>query len=568
MEEKSLYWQRPRARGISRRRALAGGVALGMGAAAAATLGCRGDDGSGAAGTTKDAGPPQYGGVLRQATMTVAPHFSVYHRGAEGEVFHNDWRRTHSGYYDRLWGLRNTPDPARLIYLQLASSIEQVDELTVVAKMKEAFYHDQPQSKSNAKVNARQATAEDFAASFEFLKAGAVGEILFSSITTGEDLKVVTAIDRLTLRYDMYRPLAFFYESTTAGATSAFAIPKEMLDTDALKQDVPIGTGPFMFKSYQLASIEDAVRNPNYHVKGRPYLDGKRLVFVPDSAAQEAAFRANQIDAMGFSNIHQRDSVAGALGNRIHVVTVPAGGTLLCFLSNIHRKPFDDVRVREAMYRSIDVDRIINIVWFGDAVRSWFFKDTNYTRFPVGFKAVEKYVGYDPKKAADLLRAANVDPNKTYDLMVPVEAQTWVDAGRLAAEDWSKVGLKVRLDPQVRSIYLSRAGPKPGDFDITMSVPLDYAFMRTVVGGFWENTTLQDAEIDAVVEQIIGTMDAEKRKDLSQKFELMLAQKYANFMPMLAPNSHTGIYSFLKGRDTEMSNTGLGGWQLGLWIDK
>ena len=569
MDGRGGYWQQLTRRRISRRRALLGLTTIGLGVTATAVMGCGGGPaGSSPTGTDKDEGTPKPGGVWRQATMTVAPHFSVYHRGAEGNVFHNDWRRTYTGYYDKLWGLRNTTDPARLVYLQLASSLEQVDELTVVAKMRQVFYHNQPQSKSNSKVNARQATAEDIAASFEFLKAGTPGEILASSITTGVDLKSVTAIDRLTLRYDMFRPLAFFFESTTAGATSAFAIPKEMLQTDTLKQDAPIGTGPFMFGSYQMGSIEEAVRNPNYFVKDRPYLDGKRVTFVPDAAAQEAAFRANQIDDFGFSNIRQRDSVAADLGNRITVVDVAGGGTLLCFIANIHRKPFDDIRVREAMYRAINVDRIIDVVYFGDAVRSWFFTDINYARFPIGFKGVERYVGYDPKKAADLIRAAGVDLNKTYEIMVPVEAQTWVDAGRLAAEDWTKVGLKVRPAPQVRSIYLSRAGPKPGDFDITMSVPLDYGYMRTVPGGFWENAPLEDPEIDAIAEEITGTVDVVKRKELSQKFELMLAQKYANFMPVLTPNAHTGIYSYIKGRDVEMSNTGLYGWQPNIWLDK
>lgn len=566
MTGNSNYWETTLARRISRRRALIGAGSLGAGPVLAACGG--GDDGAqgGASGKAEQEGTPKPGGTWRTATITLSPHFSPYHRGADPSA-HQNWRRI-NGYYDKLWGLRNTTDPARLVYPNLASSIEQVDELTVIVKMQRAFYHDQPQSKSNAKVQARQATAEDFAASFEFMKAGQTGEILASAISTGKDLKSVTAIDQTTVRYDMYRPLAFFYESGSGGANAAYAIPREMLETDTIKQDIPIGTGPFMFKGYQQGSIEEAVRNPNYFLKDRPFLDGKKLTFVPDDAAQEAAFRANQIDSFGFSNIRQRDSVAADLGDRIKVVDTLGGGTGIAFMVNIHRKPFDDVRVREAMYRAVNVQRIIDVVFFGDAVRSWFFADTNYERFPLGYQAVEKYVSYDPKKAADLMRAAAVDPNKTYEIMLPAQSQTWVDSGRLAAEDWGKVGMKVKNDPQVLSIYLSRAGPKPGDFDITMGVFQDYRAARTVPGYFWENTGLEDAEMDAIIEQIYGAVDAQKRKELSQKFELMLAQKYSNFMPMLVPNAHTGLYSFIKGRDMEMSNTGLGGWQPNIWFDR
>jgi peptide/nickel transport system substrate-binding protein len=567
METGNGYWQRLLQGRISRRRGLIG--ATGAAGLAALTLaGCGGGAGDQDETRPSDGreGTPKPGGILRTADNVVAPHFSPYHRGADPSWI-NTWRRV-TGYYDKLWGLRSTTDPARLVHLQLASSIEQVDDLTVVVKMRSANYQDVPQSKTNSVVNGRVATAEDFAASFEFMKAGQPGEILASAITTGVDLKSVTAVDLTTDRYDMFRPLALFFESGSGGANAAYAIPKEMLQTDTLKQDFPIGTGPFQYKSHQVGSMEELARNPNYFLKDRPYLEGKRVTFVPDAAAQEAAFRANQVDTIGFTNVRQKDAVAADLGRRISVITVPGGGTGLAFMCNISRKPFDDIRVREALYRAVDVDRIINIVWFGDAVRSWFFAETNHSRFPIGYKAVEKYVSHDPKRAADLLRAANVDPNKTFELMVPVEAQTWVDAGRLAADDWGKAGIKVRLDPQVRSIYLSRGGAKPGDFDMTMGVFQDYRAARTVPGYFWENTSLEDAEIDALVADIYGTVDAAKRKELSHKFELRLAEKYSNFMPILVPNSHTGMYAYIKGRDMEMSTTGLGGWQPNLWFDR
>ncbi len=561
------YWSRILANRVGRRRALAGAAGLG---AAAALSACGGgsDSGGGSdqSGAGKDDGTAKPGGIWRTADNVVPPHFSPIHRGSDPSAV-NTWRRDF-GYYDRLWGLRNTSDPARQLYMRLASSVEQVDELTVIAKMREAYYHDQKQSKFNSQVNGRQATAEDVAAVVEFMKAAKPGEILASAITSGKDLKSVTAVDKLTLRYEMFRPLAFFYESGSNGANAYYALPKEMLDTDVIKQEIPIGTGPFMFKSYQQGSVEDMVRNPKYFMKDRPYLEGKRLTMVPDDAAKEAAFRSGQVDTYGFSSIRQRDAVMSDLGKRITVVDVSGGGTGMAFIVNIHRKPFDDIRVREAMYRSVNVDRIIDVVYFKDAVRSWFFTDTQYERFPVGNKGVEKYVGYDPKKAADLLKASGADLDKTYEIMVPPESQTWVDSGRLAAEDWGKVGLKVKPDPQVRAIYLSRAGPPPGDFDITMGVYLDYAYMRSVAGANWENVSLEDSEIDATIEQVLGTMDLQKRKELSQKFEMLLAQKYANFMPMLVPNAHTGMYSYLKGRDMEMSNTGLGGWQPNLWFDK
>src|SRR5690606_12124427 len=142
--------------------------------------------------------------------------------------------------------------------------------------------------------------------------------------------------------------------------------------------------------------------------------------------------------------------------------------------------------------------------------------------------------------AAQLVEAAKADGSydgRELELMLPVEAQDWVDGGRLAAEDLNAIGLNVRPFTEVRNIYLQRAGPKdlddmsnPSDFDMTMSVFLSYAFAKTDSGSFWNNASLEDPEIDAKVDEIYATMDAEARRELSHEFEIMLAQKYSNFV--------------------------------------
>jgi hypothetical protein len=59
-----------------------------------------------------------------------------------------------------------------------------------------------------------------------------------------------------------------------------------------------------------------------------------------------------------------------------------------------------------------------------------------------------------------------------------------------------------------------------------------------------------------------------KRKELSNELELMLAKKYANFVPVLTGNVHVADYAYMKGIDFEVSRAGSGGWQVTRWIDK
>src|SRR4030095_4886198 len=41
-----------------------------------------------------------------------------------------------------------------------------------------------------------------------------------------------------------------------------------------------VGTGPFRFKEWKRGEYIDLVRNPDYFVPGRPYLDGIRYLIV------------------------------------------------------------------------------------------------------------------------------------------------------------------------------------------------------------------------------------------------------------------------------------------------
>jgi ABC-type transport system substrate-binding protein len=237
----------------------------------------------------------------------------------------------------------------------------------------------------------------------------------------------------------------------------------------------------------------------------------------------------------------------------------------MSLILNINRPPWNDIRAREAVYRAIDVDRVLNVVFFGDGERTWYYSNGSFHRNPLGPEAVKDYTGYDPKKAADLVKAAGIDPNKEFEFMVPVESQTWVDSGRLMSEDLTKVGIKTRVNPVVRNIYLQRGGPKPGDFDITMSLLLSYQYARTNSGTFWDSTSLQDPEVDAIIDRVYETVDTEQRDKLSHEFERMLARKYSNLVPLLSWINHYGAYAYVKGRNEQYTPNS---YQINTWLDK
>ena len=72
--------------------------------------------------------------------------------------------------------------------------------------------------------------------------------------------------------------------------------------------------------------------------------------------------------------------------------------------------------------------------------------------------------------------------------------------------------------------------------------------------------------MDAIVDKIFATVDVAERAKLSNQFEMMLATKFSNFVPLYTINEHYGFYSYLKGIDSNYHPAT--GYQALRWLDK
>ena len=124
-----------------------------------------------------------------------------------------------------------------------------------------------------------------------------------------------------------------------------------------------VGTGPFMMKEYKRDVHIIWEKNPNYWRKGRPYLDGMEMVYIPDPVTASAMMQAKEADcwesatatdqknlmAMGF----HRQSSWPALGYSIWINT-----------ANPQSK-WQDKRLREAVEYALDKDTITKALGLG-----------------------------------------------------------------------------------------------------------------------------------------------------------------------------------------------------------
>ena len=129
--------------------------------------------------------------------------------------------------------------------------------------------------------------------------------------------------------------------------------PAPRLDREA------VGTGPFRLVSYEPSRLCVVERNPAYYDPARPLLDRVELVLFPDANARTAAQLAGNTDLLLFGQPTEYERLNGAAGQ---VALRTPSVQFLDIILGSKDKPFDDVRVREALALTLDRDALVELV--------------------------------------------------------------------------------------------------------------------------------------------------------------------------------------------------------------
>jgi peptide/nickel transport system substrate-binding protein len=433
------------------------------------------------------------GGTLRIGLDADPPNLDPHRSSAAVD------RQVFQSLYDKLL---DTDDTLSIVPMLATSWVISPDGRTLTLKLREG-------------VKFQDGTPFDAAAvKFNFDR---MRDPKFPSARRSElgPISSVSAVDPFTVQIVLekpYSPLLYVLTDRAGMMVSPAAAQREGVDF-ALH---PVGTGPFSFVDKVPQDHITLQRNPDYWVKGEPYLD--RVIFrpFPDDNARVANLKSGDLEMINLVPLPQVKTLAGEAaqpGARFRLLEHGAFQWQGIYL-NVTKPPFDNKLLRQALDETIDRAAIANVVLQGAAYPAYSF-------FPNGTPAHDpawKIPARNLAAAKEKLQAAGHPGGFEFTLLIPPpqQQQAIAQAVQSMAAD---AGIQVKIqivefgtlldtldDLRHQAGLLGWSGRPDPDFDI-------YPFMTKGGIGSFNNSGYSNPQVQDLLDaaRLLGDMSQRRR---------------------------------------------------------
>ncbi len=521
---------------------------------------------------------PTYGGVLNLFMATgvmgfddalVPPYGCNTLRHTNEELTTGDWTKGPGGTGEYMW---DTPgwNPDASVGM-LAESWESPDPQTIIYHIRKGVYwQDKPP------VNGRELTADDVVFS---IKRQWELPTSYNRASYPPPPVSVTAPDKYTVVVKL-EPGDDPFIKTMVSSDYVYILAPEVVAADSRDWRNSAGTGPFILTDYVPMSSSTFVRNPNYWRKdplhpGKqlPYIDGLRLLVIPDKSTQQAAMRTGKIDTLGDLSTEDLDTVVGTrpdIKRRNYLTT-----TEYAVCMRVDTKPFDDIRVRRALAMAVNRQEIANEFYGGEAdilaevvVDMPEFKDI-YRPLIEMPESVQELYQYNPAKARQLLAEAGYpDGFKTNVVTYPKD----VDILSIYKDYWEKIGVELELNVNEYGGYQYMAFRKKYTQTVYhyLLANLPYLLLNYRTGAILNWSMVDDERIEETFKLVkeAGFDMAKKNQAIRDLVPYILDQAWSVVTP--APYRWRTWQPWLKGYYGEGGAGCVNGsiWTNYIWIDQ
>ena len=361
--------------------------------------------------------------------------------------------------------------------------------------------------------NGDEVTAEDVVYSISRCADTTDGTPLVEAFSV---IQSVEAVDARTVAITISEPSNEFISYMTTA----------ILPADYDQQDTaPVGTGPFKFVSR--AAQDNIVLEKFDEYWGTPaYLDKVTFKIMENADSLVMSLQSGAIDLCS----HLTSTQVAQLGGDFYVAEGTMNLVQALYLNNAE-KPFDDVRVRQALCYAVDKQGIIDLAFdgYGSPIGS-----SMYPAFGKYFdESLTNYYTKDVEKAKSLLTDAGYPNGFEMTITVPSNYQPHIDTAQVLVEQLKEIGVTAKIElvewgTWVSDVYAGRQFQSTV-VGVDASNMTARALLERFTSDYAKNfINYNSADYDALFQQALTTYDDAEQTAIYKAMEKNLTENAAN----------------------------------------
>lgn len=299
-----------------------------------------------------------------------------------------------------------------------------------------------------------------------------------------------------------------------------------VLPKDYTEQDTaPVGTGPFKFVSRTAQESVVLERFDDYWGE-KPDLTKVTYKIIENADSILLSLQSGAVDVFAHLTTNQIQQ----LGDGFHVEEGTMNLVQALYLNNAE-KPFDDVRVRQALCYAIDRQQILDLAFDGYGT---LLGSSMYPAFSKYFDdELTNYYTYNTEKAKELLTEAGYPDGFDMTITVPSNYQSHMDTAQVIVEQLKTVGINATIQPVTWESWVQDTYSNRQFQSTVVGVDASNMTARAMLERFVSTASrdfinYNNADYDALFAQAQACYDDGEQTALYRAMEKNLAENAAN----------------------------------------
>lgn len=307
----------------------------------------------------------------------------------------------------------------------------------------------------------------------------------------------------------------------------------------------PIGTGPYNLDRFSVGNEARLVRRTDeYGYWGeQPYLDSIHYIDTgSDRSAMMAAIASGQVDGVHEVDVTQLEVLENTPNVVVHSVTT---ARTACMRMQVDKKPFDDVRVRQAITLAANNRELLEL-----GVRGRGIEAENHHVGPMHPEYAElPPLTQDHEKAKELLKEAGYPDGIDISIDIGNTQGPWeLATAQALKEQLSPAGINLAINTMPAAQYWDVWTTTPFGLTSWTHRPLGVMALNLAYreGAAWNETHYANPEFEKALDEASTILDPNERRKKMEEVERILQNDSVMVQPFWR-TQYTAAASHVKG---------------------